>query len=85
MRDLTIFEIHENICDLYNLHADYKIEFGRQANRKIGRVLYAKAGFVKILFRGDIKTEIIQTTHLLLSPQDDTYGLLKTAYATTNG
>jgi len=81
MRDLTVLEIHEHICDLYNMYADSRIEFGMQANRMIGRVLYAKGGFVKVLFKVDIKTEIIQTTHLLLSPDDDTYGLLRTAYA----
>jgi len=81
MRDLTVLEIHEHICDLYNMYTDSRIEFGRRGNRMIGRVLYAKGGFAKILFKGDIKTEIIQTTHLLLSPEDDTYGLLRTAYA----
>ena len=88
-----------------------QIEFGRQANRLTGRLMYCETrkqrdqfgkteevftGFVKILHKGRIYTEIIQTTHLILkslethldgdpvelaSQSIDCYGLAETAYA----
>lgn len=70
MRQLTTFEIHDNICDLYNLYAGSKIEFGRQANRRIGTVRSAKGGFVEIMCNGVRYVEIIQTTELLLRSPD---------------